>query len=59
MYAHLSWMYDWSREQHLALSRGVLRTITILSLNAPIYLSVAGLIVLVFWLRNARGAHPE
>lgn len=54
MYAHLSWMYIWTRDQHVELSGAVLRTITVLSLNAPIYLSVAGLIVLVLWLRNAR-----
>jgi hypothetical protein len=56
MHAHLSWMYDWCREQHLALSSAVLRTIILLSLNAPIYLSIAGLIVLGLWLRSSRRA---
>lgn len=55
---HLQWMYDWGSERHLELPAALVRTITLLSLNAPLYLTAIGTIVLLrrLWLfRRQRG----
>lgn len=44
---HLQWMYDWGSERHLELPTALVHTITLLSLNAPLYLTAIGTLVLL------------
>jgi hypothetical protein len=54
-------MYDWGSERHLELPTALVHTITLLSLNAPLYLTAIGTLVLLrrLWLfRGRRQRHP-
>lgn len=53
---HLQWMYPWGSERHLELPVPVVRAVTFLSLNAPVYLAAIGAAVLLrrLWLSRQR-----
>lgn len=57
---HLQWMYAWGSERHLELPVALVRTTTLLSLNAPLYLTAIATVVLLrrLWLfRRRRETH--
>lgn len=54
LHANLRWSYEWARETHLAIPTLLARVVTLLSLNAAIYLSIVAVMVVLSWLRVRR-----
>jgi hypothetical protein len=56
VYANLRWSYEWARETYLEIPAVIIRAVTLLSLNAGIYLSVVAAIVVSRWCRHWRAS---